>query len=380
MCKIRLRRRKGTGTVIARGGIWVLRYLRNGKMVQESSHLKATKANRQQAEALLDNRTAINSILSEHDQLAVLIKQKESLEAKIARLQGLAAPKLTLGELADAYAASPRRKDHTPRQLQRHLDEINAFVTWAGDMSRPAAETDDKTAEKYAQSISGTISGAVYNKKLNYLSAIWTALPKSHRLANNPWADLPRKRKETHTRRTITDAEISKILSLAKGELRDLIIIGIRTGLRIGDACQLRWDAFKSDGTVGLKTAKTGAVVCLPSASLLADLGRHERTGYVVPSMAEQYKHNPTVVSTMVTRLFAEAGLTTQAKEAGWTRARADVSFHSLRHTFVTKALEAGIPLAIVQELVGHSNTEMTEHYSHIGSDAVVAAFEKAGL
>ena len=38
--------------------------------------------------------------------------------------------------------------------------------------------------------------------------------------------------------------------------------------------------------------------------------------------------------------------------------------FHSMRHTHATMLLEAGIPLAAIQERLGHTNIDMTEHYT----------------
>ena len=40
-------------------------------------------------------------------------------------------------------------------------------------------------------------------------------------------------------------------------------------------------------------------------------------------------------------------------------------SFHSLRHTFVSFAANAGVPLPVVQSIVGHTSTAMTRHYYH---------------
>ena len=45
-------------------------------------------------------------------------------------------------------------------------------------------------------------------------------------------------------------------------------------------------------------------------------------------------------------------------------RRNGDLSFHSLRHTAVTLLKEAGIPQAVVMELVGHDNEEMSQHYT----------------
>ena len=42
-----------------------------------------------------------------------------------------------------------------------------------------------------------------------------------------------------------------------------------------------------------------------------------------------------------------------------------EATFHSLRHTFVSFAANAGVPLHVVQSIVGHESTAMTRHYYH---------------
>ena len=44
----------------------------------------------------------------------------------------------------------------------------------------------------------------------------------------------------------------------------------------------------------------------------------------------------------------------------------AGIGFHSLRHTFVTRALNAGASLQEVGRIVGHSSTVMTLHYASV--------------
>lgn len=50
------------------------------------------------------------------------------------------------------------------------------------------------------------------------------------------------------------------------------------------------------------------------------------------------------------------------------------VSFHALCHTAVTILKEAGIPAAVVMEIVGHDSEQMSEHYMHVGSEALKKA------
>jgi len=51
--------------------------------------------------------------------------------------------------------------------------------------------------------------------------------------------------------------------------------------------------------------------------------------------------------------------------------------YHDLRHSFVTKHLEAGTPEYTLMAIVGHITREMLEHYSHIRIKAKQEAVER---
>jgi hypothetical protein len=62
---------------------------------------------------------------------------------------------------------------------------------------------------------------------------------------------------------------------------------------------------------------------------------------------------------------------TTSSETIGRRKLAANAySLHSFRHTFVSFCANAGVPLAIVAEIVGHGNPAMTRHYSHITTEA----------
>jgi len=44
--------------------------------------------------------------------------------------------------------------------------------------------------------------------------------------------------------------------------------------------------------------------------------------------------------------------------------------FHDLRHTHITRVIEAGVPIEVVMAQVGHISPEMTRYYTHIGADS----------
>jgi integrase len=50
--------------------------------------------------------------------------------------------------------------------------------------------------------------------------------------------------------------------------------------------------------------------------------------------------------------------------------------FHDLRHTFVTQMVERGVPLGVIQSMVGHMSARMVNHYTHVSSGATRKAVE----
>jgi integrase len=54
----------------------------------------------------------------------------------------------------------------------------------------------------------------------------------------------------------------------------------------------------------------------------------------------------------------------------------APITFHHLRHTFCTRLSEAGVPLAVIQDLAGHASVTMTRRYTHPGNEGKQKAVE----
>jgi len=56
----------------------------------------------------------------------------------------------------------------------------------------------------------------------------------------------------------------------------------------------------------------------------------------------------------------------------------AHVTPHTFRHTFATRGLEAGIPLKVMQTILGHSSLSMTaDLYSHVLPDTKAEEMKK---
>ena len=54
-----------------------------------------------------------------------------------------------------------------------------------------------------------------------------------------------------------------------------------------------------------------------------------------------------------------------------------NLRFHDLRHTFATRLVLAGVDLATVSKLLGHSSIQMTMRYAHPTPEALKNAVNK---
>jgi len=61
---------------------------------------------------------------------------------------------------------------------------------------------------------------------------------------------------------------------------------------------------------------------------------------------------------------------------AGITDRRAKVCFHSLRHTFASWLVQAGVRLQVVSHLLGHTSLKMTLRYAHLAPDEIHQAVD----
>lgn len=230
--------------------------------------------------------------------------------------------------------------------------------------------------KKLTQKTQNKMSDRTISVYITTLKSVFTALKSKAQLYENPFEHIKQKQKDTIKREVFTEDDLQKMqIAFSNDNIygefcRPLFTVSLNTGLREGDICNLLWNSvsFENDGWITLKTRKTGSTVDVP---LLPELYNFlvdewnktkDHSGYVFPTHAEMYKNNPSGVSLRIKTFLRGAGVEGLTVNNG-TRNVSVKDLHSCRHTFIFRATLAGLPLPIIEQLVGHADVEMTKHY-----------------
>ena len=216
------------------------------------------------------------------------------------------------------------------------------------------------------------LSGSTVNRSLEELRSVFSVLSRDANMLENPFADIAPAAETKEPREAFTEDELELILKEAPPFIRSIFVVGFFTAFREEDIATLKWSDVRFDeGIIRRKLIKTqhssGAIVEVPIMPPLRDFLMSQKGNdpvYVLPEHAKMYHDNPTGISYRVKKFLEGLGIQTTKRVAGRTRAISVRDVHSLRHTFCYFAGVAGIPLVVVQSIVGHMTKEMTEHYT----------------
>ena len=264
--------------------------------------------------------------------------------------------------------------------LRRRTSLLSKFAQWAQRNSQIdyVEEVSPPLAFSFAKSLPEKLSAKTKNDYIGDLGTAWKLFMRHDKAQTNPWplVRFQRSRVSERTGRAFTGDEISRILAAAERAGHDwptAIMIGLYTGLRQGDAVSLRWADIDFEKRMifccPAKTARSGIVVRIPLHDALADwLQKHRNDSeFVAPARVGRVGRTKfRDGDSSFGQLLADAGIARRSE-------REKLSFHCLRHTFVSRLAEAGVAQDVRMRLVGHTSAENHAIYTHDDASARAA-------
>ena len=256
-----------------------------------------------------------------------------------------------------------------PRTVEAYRRDLEHLAGWLG---RPPATVTTDELERYVADLRASgLAATTVARRISAVRAFFRHLALLGARADNPSADLDLPRRTRRLPRTLSPAEVERLIEAAAGtdprSLRDRALVELLygAGLRASEAVGLERGGVDLDERLVRCLGKGGKERIVPiGRPAVQALRRYLARGRPFldrrhrPELFLNAKGGP------LTRAGAFLILRRLAARAGLDPGR--VHPHLLRHSFATHLLEGGADLRSVQEMLGHADLSTTELYTHV--------------
>ncbi len=285
------------------------------------------------------------------------------------RWLGVPAPKPqhTVRALLAEYEAkvTPRK---SPDSQRRDRGVLARFTALWGTYQLDQVST--KLLEDYLTERLEEVTFASASKELGILKAAYAKAIRWGWAPTTPFTGISLNQEGEERIRWLTHEEEATLLGACAPWLREIVIVGVDTGLRRGNLVGLQWSWVQEQGTVlvvprpHVKARKR--TIMVPLTTRAAQIIHRQVRRLDCPAVFTQPDGTPCSadrVGVAVVRAAKRAGLD-------------GVSLHTLRHTFISRLAQAGRPLPEVAALAGHRDIKMTLRYAHLAPSHLRAGIQ----
>ena len=195
-------------------------------------------------------------------------------------------------------------------------------------------------------------------------------------LEKNPVSRIQLLNEDNKVEHYLDDDELERLLTvLHTDENRPVCLIAlllISTGCRLNEVLSARWQQIDKANRVFRVDAinsKSKRVRSIPlNDSALEVLSQLDTEGHYDHLFINKHTEKPyTTIMKVWTRLRAKAGLP-------------HLRIHDLRHQYASFLVNSGRTLYEVQQILGHSDSKVTERYAHLSTRTLQAAANSASV
>jgi integrase/recombinase XerD len=256
-----------------------------------------------------------------------------------------------------------------PRTVDAYRRDLAALAGWLG---RPPGTASPEDLERWVAELRADgLAATTIARRVAAVRSFFRHLLLLGARTDNPAAELALPRRTRRVPRTLSVAEVERLIEAAAGAspraLRDRALVELLygAGLRVSEAVGLERAGVDLEHRLVRVTGKGGKERIVPVGREAADaLRRYLARGR--PYL--ERRHRPELFLNAqggaLTRAGAFLVLRRLAARAGLEPER--IHPHLLRHSFATHLLEGGADLRSVQELLGHADLATTEIYTHV--------------
>jgi len=256
-------------------------------------------------------------------------------------------------------------------QIIKHLSD---FLDILEDPPTKLSQITPPVIEEYKLHRLGFIKPQTVNYELTCLHHFFRYAVEMKYIRSNPTQEIKKIRKpQRKAPRFLTREEIARLLSRASPSLNNIIRFLLNTGLRWGELRSLEWnDIDWNQKVIHIRIKEDwspkGGERKIPMNDVVISIIKSlpKREGFIFT----------TKTGTQVRQQGTWTAFKLACRRAGIENA----TLHSLRHTFASHLVMAGVDLATVSKLLGHKDISTTMIYSHLSPNHLQQAVEKLRL
>ncbi len=289
-----------------------------------------------------------------------------------------------LKQLLKEYEYELKATTHLSKNSQKaYLSDLNHYINYLDKKSIKMPETIEKhTIKQYLMVLRKhhTAPSSV-SRKLSAIKGFHQFMLDEKLVDDNVILNISRPKQEKRLPEILSIEEIERLIDVVNGEdplaQRNLAMLELLygSGLRITELLSLTPnDLHINQGVINVE-GKGGKERIVPIGTQAAfAVKKYLESGRLKLSKVP----TPYVFLNRHGKGISRVGffkiLKTLALKAGINKT---VSPHTLRHSFASHLLEAGVDLRYVQEMLGHSSISTTELYTHINKKQLIAVYDQ---
>jgi site-specific recombinase XerD len=282
---------------------------------------------------------------------------------------GVVVDPLDLIQAVQGFLRSLEGQTNSAETIRAYTTAMSQFATWLAETYPTGirvTEVQPEDVEEYLTFLSRRgLSGVTRAHRLAAIREFFRFLVRRKLLEHSPASDVASPKRETRGRVWLRTDEYTKLLSAAatSGKLRDYCILQLflQTGVRVRELCSLDVGDVDLRGRVLRVTGKGSKTRDIPlEKKALAALKTWLELRGFVPTTEALF---PNRFGGRLSDRSVRELLTTYREAAGITK---KATPHSLRHTFGSYKAKAGVPMPMLQRMLGHTKLATTQVYTHV--------------
>ncbi len=289
-----------------------------------------------------------------------------------------------MDHFADKFLAYLKvEKNYSKHTLTNYSHDLKDFYLFLSD--KPLGGLDVIALRKYLVVLKEkNLSKRSVARAMATLRTFFKFLVREGYLKKNPISALRIPKLEKKLPMVLDENEVSRLIECPANDLigrRDRAILETlySTGMRVSEVVGLSMEGIDFIGGVCRVLGKGSKERICP----IGDRALRSIRNYLELREKEEpagqkalfLNHSPNRAGSRITDRSVRRIVD---RYIGQTCRRENISPHTLRHSFATHLLNRGADLRSVQELLGHENLSTTQIYTHVSTQRLKEAYDKA--